>query len=442
MPFPPAGSQTGHRHEGLGLGKGHPPRGFLLPAEGEPHKLGEGGAVLLGLQLVHLVPLQFQSQVPRLVIVDRGLPLHPQASQVAAQLSVPMKVGGKLGGELRGGGGEDLGQGLILPAYRPPAFLQAALILLAVTQGGELLVGRAQEGREADTSAGKPPRVIPRLPLPLLQHGREGVVQGVVGADGILSPTGAPQRTAGAHPLGGPVKDPGRVGIVLPVLGKRRAQTVPHLAKGPGSILQPSGGIGGAPLGRPVPLLPAKHSSQLVEMPLGQKQKAHRGQKGLVEGADPGLSAPAPGHGHGVGHHIGDGPEKPPLPPGRPGEKSGKAVGHGVEPASPGHQVHSHAHRNACGGAPAQAAGMGRRHHQQHPQPPSQGNVPENGQSRQSGKKTSRQKKEADGLPGRKLPLPGLPRREGNAEEVGRSPRQNHLGNEKGGLRHVPIAVA
>ena len=213
-------------------------------------------------------------------------------------------------------------QGLILAADRPPAFPKPVLVLLPILQRGKLLVGCLEKLGKLQAPPSEPAGKIGSLPLPLFQHNWKGVVQGIIGGNIVVLPAGIPQGAFPADLVGAPVKNGGGVAVVDTVFREGGAESVPHRAKRFGGGTQPLPHIF-RPAALRIARFPLLHGrAQTPQTVLRQKKKDHRSDEGLVEHTGPGAGIPQPQSHRGVGDHIAQGGEDPPLPPACPGEKS------------------------------------------------------------------------------------------------------------------------
>ena len=166
------------------------------------------------------------------------------------------------------------GQLPILPAHRRPALPDAAVVLPAVEQGGELLVHRLHKGGEVEAAVGEVAGVVAGHSPPPLQHGGRGVVEGVEGGHIVPLPAAGPEGAGPAHPTGRPVKDRRHIVVVL-----RHPEGAPQ-----GLVQGTEGGGGGLQLFLHIALGPAirgrrrgwgQQASQALPLALRHHEKSH-----------------------------------------------------------------------------------------------------------------------------------------------------------------------
>ena len=248
---------------------------LLLHPERQSQQLNER-AQMLGLgQLGGGRTYHFQAEKSPPIPEGAALALVVQQSQSALELALGHRIGNQFLSQLGGGLLQHAGELGILPAHRPAALLDAAVVLAAVKKSGELPVDRCQKLGKVDAPAGKVGREVPRLSLAPLHHGLGGVVEGVEGSHIAPLPALAAQGAGAAHLTGRPVKDGGHI-VVIPGRPKGGTHGFVEGAEGVGSVLQAAAGallgglvrIGGHGGGEP--------PAQLFQGHLRQQEKDHR----------------------------------------------------------------------------------------------------------------------------------------------------------------------
>ena len=428
------GGHPGHGHQRLALYQHQPvPAALLHGPEGEVHQLGKLGCPLLGAEGGQPRPLQLQAEVPGLVVIGGQAAINALGGQVLPQALFPHRVGHQLRPQLGSRRVQHPGQLGILAAHRRAVLTEAALELPPAQQGGQLLVGGGEKLRELHAAVGEVGGEVSALPPAPLQHGGEGVVEGVEGGDVVPLPAGGLQRAALADPPGRPIED----GCGVVVIGCGGVEGRPHglvqALEGGCRGLHPGADIGAGPLLGVVPGLPGHQRPHLAQGALGEDQKDHRGDKDLVEQGEVKALRPGPQHRQGIGEHIGQGGGQTALPVEHPAHHPGEGEGHGVEGHTSRRQIHPKAAGHPHRGPHADAALVGGGHHRRrggaaaHRQVAQQGDL---GQGEQQG---ARQNEQAHRLPGGEALLLPLfrPGGEGDAVEVGRRPAQEQLGAEE-----------
>ena len=219
----------------------------------------------------------------RFVVIHGQLALHALGGEILPQPLFPHRVGDELGAQLRRRRAQHLSQLAVLPADRRPILPQTALVLPPVEQSCQLLVDGGEEVGKLHAAVGEiSGEVAPLAPAPL-QHGGQGVVEGVVGGHIIPLPAGGLERAALAHPVRRPVKDSGSVVIV----GASGVEGTPHgfvqTLEGGGGVLHPALYIGHGSLLSAVFGLPGHQGAHLPQQLVRQQEKDYRGGKHLVE---------------------------------------------------------------------------------------------------------------------------------------------------------------
>ena len=295
----------------------------------------------LPAQLLRPLALHLHLQVAVLVGVHRHPALQPQGGQALLHQPLAAHVHRRLLGQLRRRPVQHGGHVAVLGAHRRPALPHPAVVPPAAQKGGQLPVGRHQEGLKADAAAGKVGREVLHRPRPPIQHGGEGVGQGGFGH--LVLPLPAPLLLLAldAHPVRRPVEYAGGIPVVGGGGGlEGGAQPPGHRPEGLGGLLEAPGGelpgVDALLLRR----LLAHQGGQPAQELVRQQQEHRRPRRQLPAHGVPRPQLPGPQDGRRPAQGVGRGAHQPALPDEYPRHQAGQGVGQGVVGGQPGGKAH------------------------------------------------------------------------------------------------------
>ena len=361
---------------------------------------------------------------------DGAPPLQSQGRHALLEVQLPLGVHRELGGHLRRCLLQHPGQLVVLGAHRRAALPDAAIIHPPLQKPVQLPVGLREKAFEMEAPVGKVGREVPGAGAAPVKDAGQGVGQGPPGGLVVPLPAKAAVCAASAHLACRPVENFGGVGVVLR-RGGSPFKPRGHRPERLGRLLQPAGGVApGAAVLLPGPLLPGesgKPPQQLVR----HDEQQHPCRRHLVEYRQLCPAAAPAQHRRPRRKH----PRQHGKHPALPGEDSRR---------QPGKAVHRRAHRRR---RPGKVHGKPRRHPGHGPG--AQPAPPARGQHRQGGQHPP------NGYPGHRHPGKGhqkgpaqhqqphrllhadapsrpplLPDGEGQAVEVNRPRREEHLGGK------------